>query len=718
VDSVTELQEAFHELEAFVADYDPISLLSQLTLTFLFVPENEFQSETSDVFTWQRQIEFLAAFVLVRPSESTATVDGIALTRLEKLLERYFNAVTRELVFESAGRQETLERDLLLTEARIESLFVRGDAYPHQLYAFAQGLYGPHDGWFREHYGFTIAEGINLSEAIGTEYSGRCDRSHEEARTEARSQADELIANGQAAEGQRRDLETTIGCALHFGQAEKLLAFSAGDLSKSSGVPVQTCQRFLDRMSQGFGYRNPSFPESFTDPAKAPWDYNALNERPIVTHGGRYWLFVPPLLPSSMFSTFYFDLMGDDSYRPVFEKARGIYVEKKTAECLRRVFPPDMALLNPVYPNGEEMADVIVLHDHKILLLQCKSKTLTYFARIGADFDALRNDLRKAIADAFKQGVRAREYLKGSRAAEFAAEGRRFEIDMKQVNQVHLVSVTAMPFQTLAARLANTNAALGLFPDNEYPWSLSLGDLDVVTQVLDTPAQFLHYVQRRRGVEATPFRLHADEIDYLGFYVSHGMRFDAEEFKGMHAVGLSGFSDDVDRWVYEKFELGRQVDPPRPPMPDAFSDFLRDVELTGDHYRTDCAIALLELSSFGREQFIEMVAQTKRRSIEDKGLHSLSLILKDGKRGFSFLSLHANMDRARLFEQTAAFAMMKKYEARCDEWTGFGWDISSSRVVDVTFFVSQAWAHDAQVERLVRETLRPGHRVETLRTES
>ena len=70
---------------------------------------------------------------------------------------------------------------------------------------------------------------------------------------------------------------------------------------------------------------------------------------------------------------------------------------------------------------------------------------------------------------------------------------------------------------TLAARLANTNSALGLFSHDEYPWSLSLGDLDVITQVLSSSAQFLHYMLRRRQVEGTPFHVHADEMDYLSF---------------------------------------------------------------------------------------------------------------------------------------------------------------------------------------------------------
>jgi hypothetical protein len=711
---MAELQQAFEELEAFVAAYDPVSLLSQLTLTFLFVPADKFQGEASDVVTWQRRIEFLAAFVLVRPypCERTATVDGMVLERVEKLLERYFAAVDRQLIFESTRTGESSEQDMVLAQAKIESLHVRGDAYPHQFYAFAQDLYGPHDAWFREHLGFTIAEGVKLSKAIDRECGERFNRSLEQARTEAHRKADEIIAGHQATEDQRSDLESRIGCALHFGQSESLLAFTPEELAGFSDVPMQTSECFLRRMSQEFGYRNPLFPASFMDPAAAAWDYNTLNERPIVRRDGKYWLFVGPLLRSALFTTSYFDLLSDGAYWPTFEKARGSYLERKTAECLRRVFPPEMTLLNPLYPNGEEMADVMVLHDHKILLFQCKSKALTYRARIGADFDVLRDDVRKAIGDSFQQAIQARDYLQANKQEEFTAGKQRFSLDMDQINGLYLVSVTSMPFRTLAARLANTNSALGLFPHNEYPWSLSLGDLDVVTQVLSSPAQFLHYVLRRRQVEETPFHVRADEMDYLGFYLSHGMRFDLDDFQGMDEVALSGFSDDVDRWVFEKFEQGQNVNPPQAPTVDGFSDFLADVERTEDDYATDCALALLDLSWEGRKSFMEMVVQTRERSRQDRALHSFSMVLKGGKRGFSHVSFDANADRTEVFEQAAAFAMMKKYESKCDEWTGFGWDIASTRAVDVAFFVSQAWRHDAQIEQLAKDKLRPGHRVE------
>jgi hypothetical protein len=64
----------------------------------------------------------------------------------------------------------------------------------------------------------------------------------------------------------------------------------------------------------------------------------------------------------------------------------------------------------------------------------------------------------------------------------------------------------------------------------------------------------------------------------------------------------------------------------------------------------------------------------------------------------------------QLFSHTAVFAMLKKYQTKCEEWVGFGWDLRSARMVDVAFFVSQPWVHDEQMEELAKANLRPGER--------
>jgi hypothetical protein len=50
----TDPQSAFQAFKDFVAEFDPIDLLSQLTLTFLFAPETEFIGEASPKFAWYK----------------------------------------------------------------------------------------------------------------------------------------------------------------------------------------------------------------------------------------------------------------------------------------------------------------------------------------------------------------------------------------------------------------------------------------------------------------------------------------------------------------------------------------------------------------------------------------------------------------------------------------------------------------------------------------
>ncbi len=356
---MTELKEAFDELGAFISNYEPIALLSQLTATFLFFPEDEFQGEASDIVKWQRRIELLAGYFVVRPYPlgRTSAVDGEALGRVEKLVDQYLAAAAQGIMAEGSKAGKKNDEYELLAQAKIESLYVRGDAYPHQFYVFAQELYAPHDAWFREHYGFSIADGVNLAQAIFRMYRDRFTYSLQSARERAREFVDNMVARGEVAGKERKDAETQVWCALHCGRFEEMFGFTAEDLSQFSNFQIETCRSFLARMSQQFGYRNPKFPASFTDPATAPWDYNTLHERPIVERAGKHWLFVPPLLPVAIFTTFYFDLMQDCGYRSTFEKARGKFVEYKTAEYLRRVFPAWAVVLNPTTPKGEELTD-------------------------------------------------------------------------------------------------------------------------------------------------------------------------------------------------------------------------------------------------------------------------------------------------------------------------------------------------------------------------
>jgi len=61
-----DIETNFSNLIEMAKQLDPLKLLSQLTLTFLFVPEDQCTEESSDTFKWARRIEFLAGHLLTQ----------------------------------------------------------------------------------------------------------------------------------------------------------------------------------------------------------------------------------------------------------------------------------------------------------------------------------------------------------------------------------------------------------------------------------------------------------------------------------------------------------------------------------------------------------------------------------------------------------------------------------------------------------------------------
>ena len=98
----------FNDLSEFLKKLDPIKLITQLTLTYLFYPGGEFRPEHDDIHKWSRWIEFLSGFLLTRqyPKNGNKFIDGGTISELENLLEQYFKAITLYLMSETSGNRK------------------------------------------------------------------------------------------------------------------------------------------------------------------------------------------------------------------------------------------------------------------------------------------------------------------------------------------------------------------------------------------------------------------------------------------------------------------------------------------------------------------------------------------------------------------------------------------------------------------------------------
>ena len=689
------VEDAFKELLEYVEKFDPIKLLSQLSLTHLSVPAGTYIDEDhNDIAKMRVYIEFLAGALLTRefPSDYDPEVTGQTLMRVKELCDSYYDTLMRGRVSPDDSGADS-GPDSILESVRDYALWVRGEAYGHQYYDMARGIYGPHEAWFRSALGFTINEVIAAVEAISEEYKRRINAGRKTASKHAEDLVNEHCLTGETKEQSK----VQLACHLYFSRSDELLAFTPEELSVLSKLPRQVCIQILKRLSQEFGYRNPKFANTFCDPNAAPWDYNTLYERPFIRRGERYWMVLSPIIQTVVLTTFYFDLMQVASYRPTFEQARGRWLESKTAEYLRRVFNDEEVLLNPLYPGGNELSDVLVLHDQKLLIFQCKSKGLTFEARMGGNAQQLKADLEKAVKDAFSQGVRARKYLLDTPqpVLRFKDRDHELQIDRSQVNGVFIINVTAASLQNnLTTRWASVNPHLGLFTSGDYPWSLSLVDLDVLTEILPEPAHFLHFATRRRAIEHASREIIGNELYLLGFYLAQGLYFDLPEFEKIDSVTLDNMSHTINEYMFKKHILGDSVVKPSTPIPPGFAELITGISASGAAYRVDVAMALLDFSGKGRLSFVEQVDAAKERTREDHRPHDFSMFISRMKRRLSFLAMDAEGDQDLLFLSLKKLALLKKHQQQCSEWVGLGWDMSTDKVVDVVFYE----AFEAQLE--------------------
>lgn len=682
-DSTASVEETYAHLVEHLVVLDPIKLLSILSLTYLTHRANTFSSEADEENRWVVRIELVAGILLARPypSNPRSVITSADIDRLHELLELYERSLLTA-AFHETSSDPAPDSQHVIGSVRNYSFWVRGTAYLHQYSAISRAIYTPHQDWFKTNLGFTIDEAMLLVESCIEEYNARINRE----RIAAQDYAVRLVSKSDSADTDKF-LKFSIFYQRYYGRADEIVGFSIGDFSRVSGLSRERCERILARLSQEFGYHNPKYLDVFTDAKSARWDYNTLYERPFVRHGERYWMFLTAIIHPVLMTTFYYDLMGDNSYRSTFERCRGEWLEQKTADCLKSVFAHSEVFLNPYYENGNEMADVLVLYDHKALVVQCKSKGLTFEASRGRDFNQLKGSLEKSVQSAFVQGDRARQFLLANprTTLHFKNSNLRCAIDTRQINRIHLVVVTAAPLQFLATRWASINSELDLFPDGDYPWCLSITDLEVLCEVLPNPVRFLHYVKRRFEIELGKQDVTADELDLLGVYLDRGLWFGGPKYKEFHLLGLAGMSKDVDEYMFRKYVLGESVELPSAVEPEGFPEFIAAIAESPDSYRSDIALAVLDLSGTARAEFMELIAQATKSAKIDGQRRSFNG-LDGNSKAIAFVAMDAAGDHEVLYRELSTLAIRRARRGHCTEFYGIGWDCSTEKIVDATFY--------------------------------
>ena len=614
------------ELETILLQHNAFDMLANLSVTNLMNdPETFKEYEQTSLSV---HVEFPAQLYLKHAfsdGDGSPLIAGPTLEDVDRRIHEVCECQVRLWQYDRIDEPlEELERAVnhLRRRTLVNELAVRELMYPHQLQLLLTELFGSLTTIFEARFGFSLDELISTLEAVRDLIHARVNqRRHEsdEFMSNLQSGAKQYRAQQQPlvdaellpiitqiveASGDDDELILRAGVAECFWKLGDLLSVTSEDVARQSGVKAHAVDACLTCFSQEFGSENRDL--------LAPQPIHRIRTRPLMHHGGRFLAPNPQLLLPAVRPRIEELLKADNKTRPrsltwnSYEAARSRYLESKSVELLNRILQGAESYegLKYRFPyDGQKQEfelDGLLRLEDTLFLVETKAGILSDPARRGAPQRMLK-DLEELLANAFRQGLRAKQYIASTPTPVFATrDGATATLDRAAINQIFVISVVLDDLFTFTTVLAET-AKLGIFPDGDLPWAVSLGDLMVISDLVEYPSQFIHYLRRRQEINRSDLLFTMSELDWFGKYLDDGLVVKGAP-NGATRINVASYTTEIDEWYrHQSGERTTYTEKPQQKLPTSLRNILTRLDASKSPSRLAAAQRLLDGWAFGRE---------------------------------------------------------------------------------------------------------------------
>jgi SEC-C motif-containing protein len=587
------------------------------------------------------------------------------IDRTNTLLEELHRRLSADMM-SSILTTESLKQDrpTMSGLAWREPIFYGGEsAYSFQYRDLATPKYGHDNGWLAERFGFTIEDAT----AVVAEVCGAQERA--------------LLAQ----------LETFRSTTPAEWTLFPGFIVEVATVTESCGLAAEIVQKVLDAFS---------FDESTgTDGFRTLSDFNLTDAKPLIRVSDSQLLLLQPYqLVAALYESPYYWMCADEEYLPTAGANRGNFAEAFAYERLCAVFGPERTFRNVEVVDSKgavvDEIDVLVVFADRAILLQAKSKKLTIEARKGND-SQLRDDFRMAIQSAYDQAVSCAGRLNDS-GFKLRDGNSGVPITIPEISRVYPFCLVAEHYPALTVQAAHflNRSDVPLLAE---PFVTDVFFLDVLTELLDTPLQFLSYINRRAELYGQITA--ASEFPLLGYHLGYNL----------------WMSDDAD-FIQLAEDLASNLDlammvrregVPGPDTPDGIltrlkgltlSRILNEIADAEEPAAVDIGFLLLTLSENAYGQVSRYVDQILSSSARDGTPHDFSFGCGNPPVG---LTIHSNdLPPEEAAERLHGHSSIRKYATKADQWYGLCLD-SRTGGVKLGGAVTGPWVHDAVMDQIV-----------------
>ncbi|MDN5868128.1 MAG: hypothetical protein L0H55_12125, partial [Candidatus Nitrosocosmicus sp.] len=455
-----------NNIHSFINSFDNIKILEKLQLAFI----------TNENLEYHRLIDsggifFLTGLMLKKEKNNLPDPPINALNNLVKTLmfyiDHYYQKIFEEIRIENTD-EATQEFKFKLFSFKLLNQVNYG-GYQFQYDDLGKAVFGKLDSFFEQKIGFTFSDTMKFIQYVESEFESSFERN----RQKMRSAYNIYKINKKLNEKGLYDFP------LFDIKIDTQAIQTTNSLDEES---LNRFMKFLNFLSIQFGDQHSTFNNLL--------DNNILFEKPIIKRTDGYFC---PSLPLLWDHHVYFanmmknELSNNTRTGKKYTKIKSNYLEEKTGEFLERIFPPGSVFSNLYYfdKNTEQSfeTDVLIKYGNVIVILEAKTGELSDAALRGAP-KSLTKDLAKMLGKSYSQGKRVQDFITAEEPARFYNNDKTkllLEIDKKKPLKFLICSITLYPLRALSTKIEDLDS-LGLFPIDEYPISLSLFDIDILTQ--------------------------------------------------------------------------------------------------------------------------------------------------------------------------------------------------------------------------------------------
>jgi hypothetical protein len=691
----------------------------------------------------------MVMLTLVRPGSATEATHGTVSVKIELLayhlfplfgtppngplrpqaVERTFTLLNSLLTLyvqgnsfqeEAGGSSLSPNLKALVGHLLIDTRVVRGSAYPEQTMEEISEVQGHFEEWFSNRVGIGPRRAIELlvavlraEEDLGNEWrfklrDGRLltEKAWKEARRTKKSdltpEQQTLLSIAQSPEH-----------ATLLGYTQTLANVPPDDVSVPRELARLSPQPTVDEW-QGLIALIGCTPETRTvmhDPVE-------MQQRPLFVLPGKRLLLCDISNAVDQLWRAFEDIARQDQsfYSGAYQQHRGQWLEDRLAALVQRVFPTGTIYRKLTYPDPDRgqgataELDAAIHWPPFLIVMEAKAAQFRFASQLG-DLGRLKSDVKANVTDAFEQARRATRYVQSVPEAVFLenSTGRTLVVRRDEIQRTYLITVSLHHLAGIATRLASIQG-LGLFGDDEYPWAISVADLDLMTQFCPGPDVFLHYAERRLAIQRDVVKIQADEVDLFGAYLKTRLQanriWEREGMKKPDWVSLSGFQEPFDAVMDHR--RGHRKDAPqiRLEIPQEVEDVLQELRRhESDKDARWIAFRLLSLSDRALEIVARMFRDLRSQSLNADAFRRITHT--EGDLAISVVATKGHSPDA-LLRNTESRTLLEKYRRKCTTSIGFGVLVSDrSKPFQCAAWAECPWAHDPEMVKLIETEAAP-----------